>query len=424
MPQPKGPLFPANGAKDVCPDATLRMNFPSAPRLGNSGKFTVFDASTKAQVAVVDLAVSSVNETVGGTALRLQRPVYVDRNDVIVRLPSHLGYGKSFYVHVDQGAVQASGSTTTFSDDSSWRFSTLAAPPANANMLRVAIDGTGQFCSIQGALDAVPAKGPSTIEIGKGTYFEVLHSSGKTDLTLRGEDRKATIILGVNNDSMNAGTAKRSLVNIENSSGLIIENLTIRNLTPQGGSQAEALRLQACDKCVVRHADIISLQDTLLWSGRIYANDCYIEGNVDFVWGTGAVMFEKCEIKTVGRAGYIVQARNTPQGYGYVFVDSKITAGPGISDIILARIDVSVYPGSHVAYIDCQMGNHIAAAGWTITGGGAGSSLRFWEYKSTNASGAALDVSRRIGGSKQISAEQAQTMRDPAKVLGGWTPPK
>lgn len=82
-----------------------------------------------------------------------------------------------------------------------------------------------------------------------------------------------------------------------------------------------------------------------------------------------------------------------------------------------------MYPGSHVAYVDCQMGDHIAPEGWTITGGGAGAALRFWEYKSTNASGAALDVSRRIAGSKQISAEQAQTMRDPAQVLAGWTPP-
>jgi hypothetical protein len=41
--------------------------------------------------------------------------------------------------------------------------------------------------------------------------------------------------------------------------------------TPQGGSQAEALRLR-CDKCVVRDADIRSLQDTLLWDGRLYGS--------------------------------------------------------------------------------------------------------------------------------------------------------
>ena len=154
----------------------------------------------------------------------------------------------------------------------------------------------------------------------------------------------------------------------------MFENLTIHNLTPQGGSQAEALRLQGCDQCVVRHADIISLQDTLLWSGRIYANDCYIEGNVDYVWGTGAAFFDHCEIKTAGRAGYLVQARNPASTSGYVFVDSKLTADASVTGDMLGRIDVSVYPASQVAYINCQMGKHISPVGWTVTGGVAGGS--------------------------------------------------
>ena len=80
-------------------------------------------------------------------------------------------------------------------------------------------------------------------------------------------------------------------------------------------------------------------------------------------------MFERCEIKTVGRKGYVVQSRNGAGAYGYVFVDSKITGDPGITGIVLARIDVGVYPGSQVAYVDCEMGSHIAPEGWTITGG-------------------------------------------------------
>ena len=75
----------------------------------------------------------------------------------------------------------------------------------------------------------------------------------------------------MNNENQNGGTAKRALVNIENGVDVTIEDLTIHNLTPQGGSQAEALRLSHCDRCVVRRADILSLQDTLLWDGRIYA---------------------------------------------------------------------------------------------------------------------------------------------------------
>jgi pectin methylesterase-like acyl-CoA thioesterase len=427
-PEPMGPLFPANGAENVCADPPLRMHFAGAPRVGASGKIQVFDAAApNSPVATVDVAVMSVSVTVGGTPLRLPRPVHVDGDNVIVRLPPRaLAYGKHYYVTVDSGAVLApDGTAKAITQKTDWTFATAAAAPTDLTNVRVAIDGTGQFCSVQGALDAVPARNTaaSKITIGKGTYFEIIHVAGKSNITLSGADRKQTIILGVNNETLNSGTATRALVGIDDSRGFIVENLTIKNLTPQGGSQAEALRMQKCDQCVVRHADIISLQDTLLWSGRIYAVDSYIEGNVDFVWGTGAAFFDHCEIKTVGRAGYVVQARNDTAGYGYVFVDSKITAGAGISNIILGRIDVSVYPGSQVAYINCQMGGHVAPAGWTITGGGAGASLRFWEYQSTDAAGAPLDVSRRIAGSKQISQAEAMKLRDPAQVLGGWTPP-
>ena len=107
---------------------------------------------------------------------------------------------------------------------------------------------------------------------------------------------------------------------------------------------------------------------------------------------------------------------------GYVFVDSKITSDSGITGSVLARIDVNEYPGSHVAYIDCMLGSHISSAGWTITGGSPGSSLRFWEYGSTDSTGASLDTSGRVQGSTRISAEQAAAMRDPANVLDGWSP--
>jgi hypothetical protein len=69
------------------------------------------------------------------------------------------------------------------------------------------------------------------------------------------------------------------------------------------------------------------------------------------------------------------------------------------------------------------MGSHIAPAGWTITGGASTSQLRFWEYQSVDSSGAAIDVSKRVAGSTQISASQAASMRDPTVVLAGWLPP-
>lgn len=418
--QPPGPLFPSNGATNVCADVSLHLRFDAKPSLG-TGKISVFEKGGSTPVASVDVSAGQSSVSPGGTQLTFVQPVFVVDKEVVVQLPAALAYGKSYYVKVDSGAVRGSGGAMPTAE-SDWSFSTRAAPPSDMTKLRVALDGTGDFCSVQVGLEA--AASGATVTLGRGYYHELIHVSGKAGVTLRGDDRKASVILGVNNDKLNSGTAKRSLVNIEKSSDLTIERLTIHNLTEQGGSQAEALRLQNCDKCVVRDADILSLQDTLLWNGRIYAKDLYVAGNVDFIWGTGGVFFDHCEIKTVGRKGYVVQSRNDAAGYGYVFVDSKITADSGVTGILLARIDSSVYPGSHVAFINCEMGNHIAPEGWMVTGAGVGSALRFWEYQSTDAGGRPLDVSRRLPGSKQITADQAATMRDPAKVLGGWMPPQ
>jgi pectin methylesterase-like acyl-CoA thioesterase len=412
--KPVGPLFPAHGAENICADLSLHLRFDTKPSLG-SGKISVIEQGGSTPVASIDVSTARTNISPNGAQLVFLQPVFVVGNEVVVQLPAALAYGKSYTVKVDAGAVQPAPAAE-------WSFSTRAAPPTDMSQLRVAQDGTGDFCSVQAGLAA--ASSGATLTVGQGYYHELVHVSGKSGVTLRGDDRKGTVILGVNNDGLNAGTAKRALVNIEKSSDLIIERLTIHNLTEQGGSQAEALRLKDCDKCVVRDADILSLQDTLLWNGRIYAKDLYVAGNVDFIWGTGSVFFDHCEIKTVGRKGYVLQSRNAPGAYGYVFVDSKITADSGLSGIVLARIDAGEYPGSHVAFIDCEMGKHIAPEGWTITGAGAGSALRFWEYQSKGEGGAPLDVSRRHPSSKQISADQAATMRDPAQVLDGWSPPR
>jgi pectin methylesterase-like acyl-CoA thioesterase len=48
---------------------------------------------------------------------------------------------------------------------------------------------------------------------------------------------------------------------------------------------------------VVRQVDILRRQDTLPWSGRLYAEDWYIAGNVDFISEEGAAYFNRCEIK-------------------------------------------------------------------------------------------------------------------------------
>jgi pectin methylesterase-like acyl-CoA thioesterase len=417
-------LFPPPNGQNLCPDPPLKITFSGTPTLGSTGRFRVFTSGGTA-VATVDMAAATVTETIGGMSFAVSRPVYVDGNTVSVTLPPKvLSYGMTYYVNVESGAITANGGPFSITDTTTWRFTTMAAAPSNRTAIGVALDGSGSFCSVQGAFDLVPANNntATTITVGSGRYHEVIRLNAKSSITLQGQDRNGTVISGTNNNNLNPSTKGRSLFGVDGASNITIRNLTIQNLTPQGGSQAEALRMEGCNQCVVRDATVISLQDTLLWSGKIYAANVLIEGNVDFIWGTGAAYFVNSEIRTLGRKGYIVQARNTT-GYGYVFVDSKLTADAGITGNILARIDAGAYPSSHVAYINCQMTNAIAPEGWLLTAGSATSSLRFWEYKSVDASGNPINVSARLAGSKQLSDSEAAMMRDPSVVLGGWQPP-
>jgi hypothetical protein len=426
LPDGVSALFPGPDAAGVCPDPSLRVSFSAPPALGNSGRIRVFDEVGDV-VATVDMQAPTVSDSIGGQTYTLLRRAFVDGNTAVIYLPQGaLDYGETYYVNVEGGAIlRPDGAAFTLTDPETWRFTTASAAPSNLSALFVALDGAGQFCSVQGALDALPIGNDDAvrIELAAGVYHEIVYVTGKSKITLHGADRKSTIIAGTNNNNQNAGTRLRALVGVDDASDFVLENLTIHNQTPQDGSQAEALRVNGCTRCIVRDADIKSLQDTLLWDGTVYAKNCYIEGNVDFIWGGGAAYFDQCEIKTVGRPGVIVQSRNAKGEFGYVFVDSRITADAGITNSQFARIDASEYPGSHVAFIDCTVGPHISSAAWTITGESPTSSLRFWEYRSKDLQGNLLNSSGRLAGSTQISAQQAASMRDKANVLGGWTPP-
>jgi pectin methylesterase-like acyl-CoA thioesterase len=425
--------FPAPGAKGVCADAPLRISFASPVTVGKVGKIQVFKASQPdAPVDSIDIASTTFSDTIAGRVFQETRPIFIDGNDAVIYLhQKKLVANESYFVTVDSGVfLDGAQSPLGAITGSSWSFTT-SAPSLMPGNLVVSREGGGDFCTVQGAIDSIPASSttPTVITIKSGTYHEIVYVSQKNNLTLRGEDRKKTILAYANNDVLQKklGTKFRAMVEAESTNGLVIENLTLHNTTPQNGSQAEALRVEPGDQVILRNADSVSLQDTLLLTGRVYVTNSYIEGNVDYVWGKGTVYFDHSELKTVGRAGFNVQARNPADKYGYVFVDSKLTSDPGITGHILARIDVTPstgYPASHVAYINCQMDKHISPKGWVITPAGTTdtSSVRFWEYQSTDLTGAPIDVSMRDPASKQLTQAEASMMRDRSVVLGGWAP--
>ncbi len=414
--------FPAREATGVAVDTPLRITFDVAPRLGTSGRIRVFNAATNAVVDTIDLSATSQTRVIGGTTYNYF-PVIIADNVAHVQLHTAvLAYNTSYYVQIESGVfLDAGGAPWSGVTDTAWRFTTkAAAPAATSTTLTVAEDGTGDFASIQGAFDFVPVNNtrPITIQVRNGTYREILLLRNRRFVTLRGEDRRRTIVAYANNANLNAGNP-RAMVGID-ANDFTLEDITLRNLTPPGGSQAEALRTNS-QRCTVRNVDFYSYQDTLFINGSVYFENCFIEGDVDFIWGGGAAYFLRCEIRA-NRRGYNVQSRSTRGERGYTFVECTLTAAAGVTGHVLARTDLTSFSECEVAYIDCAIGPHIAPEGWLITGTGSRENLRFLEYGSRDLAGAPLDVSRRVAGSRQLSAAEAVEVRDVAKALEGWGP--
>ena len=118
------------------------------------------------------------------------------------------------------------------------------------------------------------------INIRNGNYVEIVDISGKNNVTFRGQSRAGTVVGYPNNNNINGTTAARMAFKV-NASDITIENLTITNGTPQGGSQAEALLIYNNGlRCVVDNCDIKSRQDTILINASTsqgYFHNCEID---------------------------------------------------------------------------------------------------------------------------------------------------
>ena len=415
-------VFPADAASGVCIDTPLRLTFDAAPTVGTSGRIVVTNSGGTV-VDTIDLSAATQTRTIGGSVYNY-RPVIVAGNTAIITLhTAALAYGQTYRVTVEGEALRdSSGSAFAGIGAGAWSFSTKSAgPAAGASSLTVAADGTGDFASVQGAFDFVPVNNskPVLINLRNGTYHEILLLRNRPFITLRGEDRRQTVITYANNANFNSGN-NRCMVGID-SNDFTLERLTLRNSTPIGGSQAEALRTNST-RCYVSNCDFSSYQDTLLINGAVYFTNCYIEGDVDFIWGSGVAYFYRCETRAL-RRGYNVQSRSDMGKYGFIFVECAVTAADGVTNHVLARTDTTSFPNCEVVFLDCALGSHLTAAGWLITGTGGTANLRFLEYRNKNLTGALIDTSQRAAGSRQMTDAEAEFYRLPANILAGWAPP-
>jgi polygalacturonase/pectin methylesterase-like acyl-CoA thioesterase len=415
---------PWNTQTAICTDTALYIAFDQAPKVGTSGRITVYDATGKA-VSTIDLASNPQTRVIGGAPFAYL-PIIVTGNIAAIYLPQPLAYNGTYSVTIDPGALtDTSGAPFAgFSDTQFWKFSTrMAGPAPGTTALTVAWDG-GDFCTVQGVVDFVPDNNtqPVTITVRSGpAYTGIIHvPANKPFLTVRGEDRNGSVLQYPNNNNLNPTVSSRSTFGVD-APDFTLRDITIINTTPKGGSQAEAFRGSAA-RILLERVTLKSFQDTLMLQGVGYVSDSYIEGDVDFMWGSGAVYFRNSELKALTSSGYFTQIRNSQGQNGNVYMNCRLTAADGVTGMYLSRIDPTVFPYSQVIYINSAMGPHIIPAGWLLNNATTAPNVQFWEYKSTDAAGAPLDVSQRAPFSRQLSATEAAQWSDPAFVLGGWVP--
>ncbi|MGF9696581.1 pectinesterase family protein [Paenibacillus sp. MABNR03] len=292
-------------------------------------------------------------------------------------------------------------------------------------LITVSAEKDGDFTRLQAALDSISQKDYSdvTIRIKPGVYREkIVIPSDAPPILLLGEDPEATIISWSDNahtldeDGKPLGTFRSGTMNIF-SKQFTAENITIQNASGPGTGQAVAAFVDG-DQAVFRRVRFLGDQDTLYTGqGKQYYNDCYIEGDVDYIFGPATALFDRCHLHNKRSRGYITAA-STPEGtsFGYVFLDCRITSGEGVRDMYLGR---PWRPYGHVAFLRTVMDGSITGEGWHNWGApDREKTCRYEEYES---SGAGANPSERVSWSRQLTSTEASKYQI-LTILGGWHP--
>jgi polygalacturonase/pectin methylesterase-like acyl-CoA thioesterase/fibronectin type 3 domain-containing protein len=319
----------------------------------------------------------------------------------------------------------------------------LSATPAN--VIVVSKDGTGDFTTVNAAVDSIPGGNPTrqVIYIRNGVYREkITIPSNKPYISFIGESRDGTII--TYDDYANAIGTSKSFTVMVSASDFSAENLTILNAAYPRTSVGPAVALYVnADRAIFTNVRLAGYQDTLYTnSGRQYYKDSIIEGDVDWIFGNANAIFDHSEIKMVGNGGGYVTAASTDQfsSYGYTFLNSKLTRGTSFLKNYVAwdpawDIDKNISATNsttdlgrpwrayaNVKFINTWMDAHINATGWFNWGNPANElTARYGEY---NSSGPGANPKARYKWTGQLTSSEANsyTVQNIFQGTDGWDP--
>lgn len=288
----------------------------------------------------------------------------------------------------------------------------------------VAADGSGQFTSLQAAIDSSRAFAPSgvIIQLKKGVYKEKISiPSWRTNISIIGEDAGNTIITWNDYSGQEGINTFNSYTMKVEGNDFYAENITIENTAGRGVGQAVALHVEG-DRAEFYQCRIIANQDTLyvgVDNSRQYYKDCFIEGTTDFIFGPATVVFEACKI-LCKKDSYITAASTTAaQNFGFVFLNCVIDVSDAAGQVYLGR---PWRDYAKTVFINTKMHAKIRPEGWHNWSRPEAQLTAFYaEYHST---GAGSKPDKRVSWSKQLTKEEAQdyTLKNIFSQTSSWMP--
>ncbi len=294
--------------------------------------------------------------------------------------------------------------------------------------LTVAQDGSGDVKTVGEAIERVPENNKKrfVIRIKKGIYTEQLGIPvNKPLIKLVGESAENTK-LTFNISNKTAGTTSAAYAFYVGGHDFHAENLTFENSHKfeKGGQGQQAVAvLSEADRVVFKNSRFLGWQDTLYAkNGRQYFENCYIEGNVDFIFGQAAAVFENCVIHSKGD-GYITAPMRfaADEPGGFVFINAKLTATDFDKGVFLGRPWRAF---GRTVFLNSEMGAHIRAEGWHNWGKTENEKTAY--FAEFNSKGAGAKMESRVKWIHQLTKEEAEKFEAENFLKGkdGWNPKK
>ena len=319
--------------------------------------------------------------------------------------------------------------------------------------LIVSKSGVG-FSTLQNAIDSIPEnhKEAVTIRMLPGVYREKVILN-KSNVTLIGEEGAHLVFNDYALNPLPDGTTRNTFLTptlLITGDEVTLRNLTVENDAGDGRKVGQAVAVYAAgDRCRFFDCRFLAAQDTLFCGpvltklhnfvkpyripvgvegvadrppvdARLYFENCFIRGDVDFIFGPYRCWFEGCTLYANARGGYYTAA-NTPEGqpFGFVFHRCTLTGECEPGGMYLGR---PWREHAATAFIDCRMDACVHPVGftdWLITGQpNRPVTERYCEYGST---GEGAGTAQRHPGMKLLTGEEADSYTREA-VLRGWDP--